>query len=267
MMIYDARALEAAENVSKAEFFKRHGFVLLQGSSSFGANISWVMETLFPHSNTTVMFDVTMNGTAIRGPGAHDYAFDYDGNHQDTCLNASGWKKHVGDTPQEWNPVTEGLVGHDLMPDLDFMMWVNLWGPYMMNTPLMNTPLAVMDPITADLSEIYPVPVDEAYGKDWLVQTRCSTKNKWYYYPHMYGDEFMVFTHFQHHRGDDFFRPYLRSNLHGPFDNPQGMDKEPRMSGERRVFLQGTNHDRSTNGPSMEGALPPSVRVRDDAVH
>lgn len=231
MTVYDARALEAFENTSKVDFFHRHGFVLLTGpvgkNGAMHANGKQVMETLFPDNK--ILIDIEEPGF-IR---TDETQYSWGSNHQDNSLNASGYDQYS----DKWYFVGNSKTLH---PNFDFVYRLNFWGPIGMKEPLMYAPLALKDPHTADVSEFLPDTKHWKEGVDlWQGHGLCQSKNKWYYYPNMLNNEFIVFTHFQHHQGDEYYKPYMRSNMHGAFDNPLGHGREHRKSTERRLTVLG----------------------------
>jgi len=235
MLIRDARALQASSNLTLPEFFARYGFALLRGGDSFKADAGEALRALLPGKRTRILQD---GAGAIRGPGEAGYST---GNHQDTSLNASGYQ-HYHNKAWPAEPGCSGTCGFDEKGELqgDFAMLLNFWGPCGMRGPLMHKPLAVMDPNSGDVGQVNDF---TSAMNDWQVRTfHYSNESRWYYYPNMVNDEFMVFTHFRHNKGDDFYRPFMRSNLHGAFGNPLMPDgAELRRSCERRVALVGWN--------------------------
>lgn len=255
MKVHDARALQSSSGLSAAAFFQEHGFVLLSAEGgSWEAAASDVMALLFPGKTIEIASD---NRNSLRGPGGISYVKQ--DNHQDVDIDALTVSGCCA-----CHNACDGLnqTSRDISSGYRSSYFLNFWGPCGMKEPMMHRPLALADPHHTDLNDIFSkveVRLGEFYGESienadgtWtrpvvkkpignisMPHMFCRPNQKWYYYPKMTNDEFMVFTHFQHHTRDNWSEKYMRSNFHGSFENPLGREgvAEPRRSCERRLSV------------------------------
>jgi len=269
--IYDARAKEAEEGLSKAEFFDKYGFVLLNSKSAMTAE-DWVA------SERDVKGELKdINKISVDGGAAHRMRMD-EFRNEDTPVKriyaeeakdmlksilpraktimppAKGIRRDLsggllnGPAKQVHNDY--GLVFDEVVernPFFDFdkqraiyeeskadeYMLVNFWRPIKpMSTPLRSMPLCFLDSST--LGEDDFVTVDNA-SLGLATSLKDNPGHKFYYYPDMTVDEVVVFKQFHQFRNETKARMPV---FHTAFPDPAAdKDTEGRVSFEYRVGL------------------------------
>lgn len=204
--VYDARILQSMFNGTKAEFFRKHGFVLLpvpEGQPSpheVSATSLGLIPILFP-GKKVVKYTPHLPTCTVRGPDGEGYSLA--SNHQDFGLNVSSFA-HTNSWVLDW-------VAH---PEAKQITRINMWKPFNMPGPLTYAPLCVADyryNSMVDVSGLASLPQQG----EWQAQIKGEPTQKWYYYPKMTNDEVLVFKTWEWHRGDETKKPYMRTAFHG----------------------------------------------------
>lgn len=225
--VYDARALQSMFSGTEADFFEKHGFVLLpvpkslSKSKVFHAENLGLLPLLFPsmkvvYPNMCPGMDLDgMDRMCTHRDQSNTY-FEEWYNHQDIGLNASSF---THPSINDW--FMSKIVGN---PEVVQFTRINLWKPVNMTEPLDHTPLAVADYRYNSLEDVVGFASEPAPGSvpDGLrIKTvykatiNAAESQRWYYYPHMTNDEVLVFKAYEWRRGDDFSTPYMRTAFHG----------------------------------------------------
>ncbi len=268
--IYDARAKEAEEGLSKADFFDKYGFVLLNSKSAMTAE-DWVA------SERDVKGELKdINNRSIDGGAAYRKRMD-EFRNEDTpakriyaeeakdmrsilpraktimppakgirrvmsggLLNGPAKQVHndyglVFDEVVERNPFFDFDKQREIYEksNADEYMLVNFWRPIEpMSAPLRSMPLCFLDSST--LGEDDFVTVDNA-SLGLATALKDNPKHKFYYYPDMTVDEVVVFKQFHKFRNETKARMPV---FHTAFPDPAAdKDTEGRVSFEYRVGL------------------------------
>ena len=238
--VMDARALQEAEGVSEAEFFSRHGFVLLphatavtdwdQESLIYQPEIDQVIqERLFPGKRVEIE-----QGPKVLRRGRDTLTPDYaDGVHSDGGLGLDDYLHNIGAFANDhaanwWQTLYE-------RPEVLGLVWIDFWRTTNMNGPLEHMPLALCDPGSVEADDLIPVAMTgiapEGRASHHL-SLRFRPEQRWYYYPKMRSDELLAF------KLTEFWKAPARFQncFHSAFDHadtPAGAQK--RQSCEHRV--------------------------------
>jgi hypothetical protein len=241
--IADARELQAAVGLSEAEFFARHGFVLLPHVSAVGdwdedvASVylpeidQLIRERLFPGRAVEVQQgpDVLRRG---RGTPAPYYA---DGVHSDGGLNLDDYVTNVAafssdEAAHWWRMRYE-------REDVAGLVWIDFWRPTEMTGPLEHMPLALCDPTSVQPKDAIPTGqtgIAPAGRESHHLSLRYDPEQRWYYYPRMTCDEMLAF------KLAEFWKEAtpLRNCFHSAFADPgTPANAEQRQSCEHRVAV------------------------------
>eukprot|EP00429_Kryptoperidinium_foliaceum_P106385 CAMPEP_0176244474 /NCGR_PEP_ID=MMETSP0121_2-20121125/31449_1 /TAXON_ID=160619 /ORGANISM="Kryptoperidinium foliaceum, Strain CCMP 1326" /LENGTH=250 /DNA_ID=CAMNT_0017584081 /DNA_START=17 /DNA_END=765 /DNA_ORIENTATION=- len=236
--VRDARELEAREGLGKAEFFQRHGFVLLRRPSEMTAEdwnasapsplgvanltgrgmrreetplsriyareVEAIVRELLPEAK-----DLELDPLVVRrGPGTKNPGYNF-APHQD-----------YGFTADDWPLADDAFRAHFGRPDVKGLMVINFWRPVPpMREPVRRTPLAVCDPASVNVEDIVPVNVRrDSQGYTKMMDLAFDEGQRWYYYPDMTVDEVLVFKTFQHFKSQA--GPELNTCFHTAFEHP-----------------------------------------------
>lgn len=239
--IDDARALQAAEGISEAEFFARHSFVLLphvSAVSDWDRDIggvylpeieSIVRERLLPGRRLEVQ---QMPNLLRRGRGTTNPAYA-EGVHSDGGLDLDDYVHNIAafagpEAAQHWRSLYD-------RPDVAGLVWIDFWRPTNMTQPLEHMPLAVCDPTSLDPDDIIRtgiVGIAPGGRETHHLSLRFNPEQRWYYYPKMSCDELLAF------KLAEFWKnpTPLRNCFHSAFRDPSAPDDaEERQSCEHRV--------------------------------
>ncbi len=238
--IADARALQAAEDVSEAEFLARHGFVLLSHATAVRDWDSDVASVYLPEVDRLIR-EQLLPGRRVeiepapllrrgRGTRAPFYA---DGVHSDGGLDLDDYVHNIAafaneDAAQRWR----ARYAHDEVAGL---VWIDVWRPTNMAGPLEHMPLALCDPASVDAGDIIPTAMTglAPAGRDsHHLSLRFDAGQRWYHYPQMTCDELLAF------KLAEFWKtPTPPHNcFHAAFRHPDTpADCEARQSCELRV--------------------------------
>ena len=269
--IYDARAKEIEQDLSKAEFFDKYGFVLLESESAMTAE-DWVASE---RDVKGVLKDI--GNRSIDGGAAYRKRMD-DFRNEDTpvkkiyaeeakdmlksiipraktimppakgirrvltggLLNGPAKQVHndyglIFDEVVERNPFFDFDKQREIYEETkaDEYMLVNFWRPIKpMSTPLRSMPLCFLDSST--LGEDDFVTIDNA-SLGLATALKDNPDHKFYYYPDMTVDEVVVFKQFHKFRNETKARMPV---FHTAFPDPAAdKDTEGRVSFEYRVGL------------------------------
>lgn len=254
--VRDARQKEAEEGLSKADFFKRYGFVLINHKTAmdaqdwnasaprvlgvsnltgYGMNrdetplsrIYWkeveqIIRDLMPDSK-----DLELDPEITRrGPGTKNPNYNF-APHQD-----------YGFTPEDWPLAGPEFHAHFEREDVRGLVVANFWRPVRpMQGPVKKTPLAVCDPRSVKMEDIVPLSVKrDPLGYTKMLDLAYDKDQEWYYYPDMTVDEVLVFKSFQYFKSQA--GPELNTVFHTAFEVPSPPPGvEERQSCEYRVRI------------------------------
>lgn len=257
----DARQKQKEEGLSDAEFFAKHGFILMKHKTKMTAEDWLKSSTLMnPLSNKGQIPEATetpvlkVYSTELveivnklipqvesihfpkhalrRGPNGPNPLYGL-GVHQDFGLYPEDMTTtHVskGNFEDWMSKLKDDSVGGYSV--------INFWRPILpMEGPVKNTPLALCDPNTVKIDMIVPSRIiGFVKGGQRSMNLTFSKEQKWYYYPEMTKDEVLVFRQF--HFDKTVSAPYkqLRTVFHSAFHHPHASKQdEARCSSEYRV--------------------------------
>lgn len=240
--IRDARPLQKKAD-SEAQFFQRHGFVLL----SHGTQVEdWdsdvgpiylsevealIRERLLPGRRLEVQQRPNLLRRG-RGTATPQYA---NGVHSDGPLTldafASNIRAFASPQAEQWwrtRYAEDEVVGY---VSLDF------WRTTNMAKPLRHMPLALCDPNSLDRTDIVPMSMTgiAPEGRETNhLSLRFNSAQRWYYYSGMTGDELLVFKLGEYWKDDPEAHP--QNCFHSAFRDPAApADAQERQSCEHRV--------------------------------
>jgi hypothetical protein len=239
--IADARALQESEGVSEAEFFRRHGFVLLphvtgvrDWDRDFEAHYRLEIETvirerLLPGRRVEIQQgpDVLRRGHGTANP---DYA---NGVHSDGGIGLDDYVHNIGAFSNE-----QGAQGWRTMyerPEVAGCLWIDFWRTTNMAGPLEHMPLALCEPASVDPEDLVPTGLTGIAPEGRESHHLCLRHNagqRWYYYPGMTGNELLAFKLAEFWKGCTAVGNCFHSAFEHP-DTPIGA--EARQSCEHRV--------------------------------
>ena len=239
--IMDARALQASEHCSEAEFFARHSFVLLPHISAvedwdeiatYESEIDRVIrERLFPGKSVEIQ-----QGPSVLRRGRDTTTPDYaDGVHSDGGLDLDDYVANIAafaseEAAQWWRKLYE-------RPDVAGLVWIDFWRTTNMSGPLEHMPLALCDPTSVEADDLIPTALTgiAPEGRESRhLSLRHRAGQRWYYYPGMTTGELLAF------KLAEFWKTPapVRNCFHSAFnhrDTPVGA--EQRQSCEHRVAV------------------------------
>ena len=239
--IGDARALQAAEALSEAEFFARHGFVLLPHptqvrdwdrdvASVYLAEIERVIrERLLPGRRVEVQ---QVPSLLRRGRGT-SVPFYAEGVHSDGGLDVDDYQHNIAAFSHE--QAAQWWRARYDRDDVDGVIWIDFWRPTNMAGPLEHMPLALCDTASLDAADIVPIAntgIAPEGRESRHLSLRHNSAQRWYYYPAMRTDELLAFK-----LGEFWKAPHAPGNcFHSAFRDPGApADAEARQSCEHRV--------------------------------
>jgi hypothetical protein len=249
--IHDARALQA-EAASEAEFFDRHGFVLLHHETSVR---DWDSTSAAPEAGEVVRFYYPEIEQLVRErlyPGKRVEVHQWSpplrrGRGTPTPYYASGVHSDYGVSPEDFEVsieayadrrAAEGWRGRYERDEVDAFAVIDFWRPTNMSGPLEHMPLAVCDASTVDVADLVPTAMTGIAPSGLPthhVSLRYNPDQRWCYYPRMRIDEVLAFKLFEC-RKDDPGPSRFRSVFHTAFADPHApSDAEERQSCEHRV--------------------------------
>ena len=240
--VLDARALQATEHCSEAEFFARHGFVLL---SHVTAVDDWDEEgTIYRDEIDGVIRERLFPGRAVeiqQGPkvlrrGRDTAMPDYaDGVHSDGGLDVDDYVHNIAafanhQAAQWWRNLYDRT-------NVAGLVWIDFWRTTNMSAPLEHMPLALCDPTSVDADDLIPVAMTgiAPEGRESRhLSLRHRDGQRWYYYPRMTTDELLAFK-----LGEFWKTPTPVCNcFHSAFHHPAAPENvEMRQSCEHRVSV------------------------------
>jgi hypothetical protein len=239
--IADARELQGREGVSEAEFFRRHGFVLLPHVTAVrdwdrdfeahyrGEIDAVIRERLFPGRRVEIQQgpDVLRRG---RGTNTPDYA---NGVHSDGGLGLDEYVHNIGafanaQAANWWRKMYE-------RPEVEGFVWLDFWRTTNMAGPLEHMPLALCEPASVEIADTVPIGLTgiAPEGREsHHLSLRYNPGQRWYYYPRMTGDELLAFKLAEFWKG----RRAVGNCFHSAFEHPDTpTGAEARQSCEHRV--------------------------------
>lgn len=271
--VYDARAKEAEEGLSKAEFFEKYGFVILNATSSMTAedwvaserDISGILSDYNARSNddgvayNQRMYDFRNGDTPVKNiyaeetkelvksilPRAKTIMPPAKGIRRSVDAGLLGFKAPAKTVHNDYGLVFDEIVERN--PFFDFQqqrelyeesmsdeyMLINLWRPI----KPMNQPLRSLPLCFLDsstLSEDDFVSID-SMSLGISTGLKENPNHKFYYYPDMTVDEVVVFKQFHTFRNETVARMPV---FHTAFPDPAADETtQGRVSFEYRVGL------------------------------
>jgi hypothetical protein len=263
--MHDARALEAAEGLSKREFFHKHGFVLLDHKSAMTAE-DWIGSAYVPltaHDSGTgsAKPDFTEGDTPVKlkyTPESEELIEDLLPSAKEFSSPVRGIQRGPGgayekvyasvvhtDFPvdyevfrntNKWLGCSEHIERFE-SSDIASYFVINLWRPILpMKGPVQSTPLALLHPRTLDYDDFVNVELLGGQFPDGqtYLHVRYKPEHKWFFYPDMTTDEVLVWKQAHFVKGERMSRAAIP---HTAFKNPHAKDTEPRCSFEHRVSV------------------------------
>jgi len=255
--IWDAREKEAQEGLSKADFFKKYGFVLISRETAMSAqdwdasapdplgiqhvtghgmkkNVETPLSRKYTQEVEQVIRELLPDAKEIeldpllarRGPGTKNPGYNF-APHQDYGFTADDWPLA--------GPEFRQRFGRE---DCHGLVVVNFWRPVRpMQGPVRKTPLAVCDPASVKMQDIVPVNVRrDSLGYTKMLDLAFDEDQRWYYYPDMTVDEVLIFKSFQHFKSQA--GPELHTCFHTAFEHPAAPPgAEERQSCEYRARI------------------------------
>ena len=240
--IMDGRALQGSENCSEAEFFARHGFVLLPHSSAvddwdadgavYQREIDAVIrERLFPRKAVEIQ-----QGPKVLRRGRDTTTLDYaNGVHSDGGLGVDDFAHNIaafaGDQAAAW------WRNRYERPDVEGLVWIDFWRTTNMSGPLEHMPLALCDAGSVDCDDLISVAmtgIAPEGRQSRHLSLRHRDGQRWYYYPYMTTNELLAFK-----LGEFWKVPApVRNCFHSAFSHPDTPENaEKRQSCEHRVSV------------------------------
>jgi len=239
--IADARALQASDGRSEAEFFRRYGFVLLPHvtavrdwdhdfATHYRTEIEAVIrERLFPGRRVEIQQgpDVLRRGRDTQTP------YYANGVHSDGGVGLDDYVHNIAafsteQTAQGWRAMYD-------RPDVAGCVWLDFWRTTNMAGPLEHMPLALCEPASIDPGDLVPTGLTgiAPEGREsHHLSLRHNAGQRWYYYPRMTGDELLAFKLAEFWKG----QAMVGNCFHSAFDHPDTRPgAEPRQSCEHRV--------------------------------
>ena len=239
--IADAGAMQESEGASEAEFFRRHGFVLLphvtavrdwdrETATHYHPEIDRIIrERLFPGRRVEIQ-----QGPAVlrrgRGTTTPEYA---NGIHSDGGLGLDEYVHNIGAFANEhaanwWRTMYQ-------RPEVAGFVWLDFWRTTNMAGPLEHMPLALCEPASVEMADAVPIGLTgiAPEGREsHHLSLRYNAGQRWYYYPRMTGDELLAFKLAEFWKG----RTAVGNCFHSAFEHPDTPPgAEPRQSCEHRV--------------------------------
>ena len=254
--IRDGRALMANSGLSKPEFFKRYGFIVLEHETAmepalwhdkkalvdtYGAEVPELAHTQLGLPKTLVIPPPMIMTRGPPLPGSPEPSIQSFGKavHQDYGIGRADYEENMrayGETPeamQEW----AGLLDEE---GCDGYTRVCFWRPIKpMERPLVSSPMCFCDPqtIKPEAIVLHGLAGFTKTGKPSAdLRLIFSPEQQWYYFPDMTTSEVIAFKQFDLDKSDPM-APYC-SAFHTAFDLPNvPKDAEPRYSSEYRVHF------------------------------
>jgi len=256
----NARELEKAAGLSKKDFFKKYGFVVLNHHSTMTAE-DWLASDQFKDQAEVPKDKVLETYWSKDTPAKTIYSKEVEKLARElvpqtvhVCSPAQGVRRGPGgyqvfgaavhsDFPyklEEWqmNENMRKLVSSDeefkTMMTGNYVM-INFWRPVSpMKGPCQDKPMCVLDPRTVDPADVSSIQMfGQIPGGQIYLGVQYNPNQVWYYYPDMTTDEVLVFKQFEHVKGEASGRmPVFHTAFHDP-----AAPKEPekRCSFEYRV--------------------------------
>jgi hypothetical protein len=241
--IADARAVQAAEPLSEAEFFARRGFVLLPHASAVR---DWDRDaaSIYLPEIEQVIRDRLLPGRRVeiqqsanvlrRGRDTSTPAYA-EGVHTDGGLDLDDFVNNFRaysspEAAQWWRSRYE-------RDEVAGVIWIDFWRPTNMAAPLEHMPLALCDSASVRAEDIVPIGltgIAPGGHETRHLALRHHPAQRWYYYPRMTCDEMLAF------KLAEFWKTGapLGNCFHSAFRHPDTpADAEPRQSCEHRVSV------------------------------
>ena len=186
---------------------------------------------LFPHASRFEFTYLVVRGGLMFG----DQPAAIDGPHLDFSQNDDARRDfHKTYPPPSFVKEQHMLLGNDDTETEEMKVLLGIWKPVMMDTPVCDYPLAVMDARTFVKEQEVLFPIHINFGVFTFHNLNGNIHHhqdqQWYYYPFQNKSEVLVFT--QYSKDKHFANP------HGSFQNPNcPEDSDHRVSVEMRVAV------------------------------
>jgi len=239
--IADARALQARESASEAEFLRRHGFVLLQHKTAVqdwdqdaaAVYLPEVEQIIRDRLLPDFTVEVQQFPNILRRGRDTAVPFYADGVHSDGGIDHDDYAQNIWafatpEAAQWWRQQyqRDAVAG---------FIWLDFWRPTNMAGPLDHMPLALCDPTTVERDDLVPTGITgiAPTGRETHhLSLKFNAGQRWYYYPGMTNDELLVFK-----LAEFWKEPRALGNcFHSAFVHPDTpAEAEHRQSCEHRV--------------------------------
>ena len=260
--VRDARLLERSEGLTKAEFFHKFGFVLLQHESQMSA-ADWIAsgESFQVDERSKSAGEQAIYNMEVETPAKKIYAAECEEmirelfpSARDFFLPGMGARRGPdfynlyamtlhADYPMDFDLAAEKNPWADLKRQREAFLaseikefyQVNFWRPVLpMQGPVKAHPLCFLDPNTVRVEDIV---LEETKGQIAGGQAYLTLKNhpdqQYYYYPEMTTDEVLLFKNAHYRKGETIGDMPI---FHSAFEHPHTTKTtEPRLSFEYRV--------------------------------
>lgn len=254
--MHNARILQENSNLTKAEFFEQHGFVLVKAptkvkiwNEDYESEDNEITNIYHNEIDDILRNEVYPPGTIFnaidqdkfvlkRGPESKNN-FYASGVHQDFCLTGDHYLEAIKCYSEDDDYYeTASKEFHDNMSDSEVFSVICFWRPVEMKEPLIHNPLCVLDCSSVDKKDILKT---QLYGftPTGLPQPQLTIKHsddqRWCFYPDMLDDEVLVFKQLYVKKSDpdgDY-----KACFHTAFADPRQpySSKQLRKSTEHRV--------------------------------
>lgn len=247
--VHNARLFEKEEGLTKAEFFEKHGFVLLEHATEMKEEY-WVLpeavydiyhekeivplirEKLFPNKKIK---KISFGGGVLRrGPGTSSPFYGL-AVHGDYGIGPDEFEKNLRSTTNDYG-ADKWRKEYEKKDTSGYIM-INFWRPCLpMKGPVKKIPLAVCDVSTVEKEDIIKKHLlgFQQFGKLWNTSLKFNENQKWCYYPNMTVNETLVFKQFVCMKDDP--DAYKMQCFHSAFNDPTTPpNSETRQSCEYRV--------------------------------
>jgi hypothetical protein len=260
--VHDARLLEVSQGLSKAQFFDKYGFVLLDHKSQMSA-ADWIesgesfqVDDVAKSGEEQATYNMEAQTPAKKiyaseceemvrelFPSARDFFLPGMGARRGPDFyNLYAMTLHA-DYPMDFDLAAEKNPWADLKrqreaflaSDIKEFYQVNFWRPVLpMQGPVKAHPLCFLDPNTVREEDIV---LEETKGQIAGGQAYLTLKHhsdqQFYYYPEMTTDEVLLFKNAHYRKGESVGDMPI---FHSAFEHPETTKKtEPRLSFEYRV--------------------------------
>ncbi len=256
--MHNARILQENSNLTKAEFFEKHGFVLVRAPTKV---TNWNEDYENDDNDITNIYhkeieDVLRN--EVYPPGTKFTAIDQDnavlkrgpqsknnfygsGVHQDYCLTSDHYLESIQCYDNGESFEKESKQFKDNLSDSEIFAVICFWRPVEMKEPLIHNPLCVLDCNSVEKKDILKTKI-YGFTPTGMPHPQLTLKHndnqRWCYYPDMTDEEVLVFKQMYVKKSDpNNDGEYYKACFHSAFADPRQsyFSKQSRKSTEHRV--------------------------------